>query len=89
MEENSFWNRISELYLEYELSGVDSYIILSMVDGMEISIAVSNLNIGGDVVTGMLDDDTEMMISVDKICSLQYNPSWDFTKDDMDLEIGE
>ena len=82
MDKNSFWNRISDLYLEYELSGVDSYIILSMVDGTEINLAVSNLTIGGDVITGMLDDDTEMMISVDKICSLQYNPRWDFSEMD-------
>lgn len=76
MEINSFWNKISELYYEYELSGIDSYIILDMSGGMEISLAVSDIIIGGDTITGLLEDGTEIYIAIEEICTIRYNPEW-------------
>ena len=76
VENNIFWNRISELYYEYELSGEDSVILLTLTDGSEVTLSVSDISIGGDVIMGLLDDDTELMISIDSIIMLQYNVNW-------------
>lgn len=77
MEKNAFWNRISELYYEYELTGLDSFIILNLTCGSEVLLAISTIVIGGDTITGLLEDDTEIIISIDEICTMRYNPNWD------------
>lgn len=83
MDKSSFWNKLSELYFDYELTGVDTYIILDLSGGLEISLAVSGIVIGGDVVTGLLDDGTEILVAIDEISALRYNSEWviddDFT----------
>lgn len=86
MEVNSFWNKISNLYYEYELTGEDKFIILDMSGGMTIILAISSVTIGGDMITGLLDDGTEMIISIDEICTLRYNPSWSNLDEVQDVE---
>ncbi len=76
MEKNTFWNKISELYYQYELLGIDKFIILNLTDGMEISLSVSSISIGADTIMGVLDDGTELIISIDEICTLRHNPNW-------------
>lgn len=77
MDSNLFWDKISALYYEYELTGKESYIILDMSGGLEIVLNSSNLQVGGDYITGFLEDGTEIIISIDEICVLRYNPEWE------------
>lgn len=85
MEKNTFWNRISELYYEYELTGEDSFIILNLTCGSEVVLSVSTIMIGGDAITGLLENNTEIIISVDEICTMRYNPYWDETNIESEL----
>ena len=76
MERNSFWNKLSELYYDYEVTDIDTYIILDMNGGLEITLAISSIIIGGDIITGLLDDGTEIMVAIDEINTLRHNPDW-------------
>ena len=76
MDSNLFWDKISALYYEYELTGEESFVSLSMAGGLEVILNTSSLQVGGDYIKGFLEDGTEIIISIDKISVLRYNPEW-------------
>lgn len=77
MDSNLFWDKISALYYEYELTGKDSYVILNMSCGIEVILNCSSLKVGGDFIKGFMEDGTEIIISINDISILRYNPDWE------------
>ena len=51
-----FWDKISALYYDYEVTGKDSYVVMHMTGGLEVVLNTSSINrIGGDFINGVLD----------------------------------
>ena len=78
MESYIFWDKIVELHEDFEYDGVDKYIILDMSGGMELILSISSIDLldSEKVIVGLMDDGTEVIISIDEVCCLRHNPSW-------------
>ena len=78
MESYIFWDKLVELHEEYELDGLDKFVVIDMCGGTEIILNVSAIDLfdSDKVLYGLLGDDTEIIIDVDKISCIRYNPNW-------------